>query len=30
MTGNDELGLAGARGRVLWDRVLGRRPVRLV
>ena len=30
MTGDDELGVAGARGRVLQDGVLGRRPVRLV
>ena len=26
MTGDYELGVAGARGRVLWDGVLGRRP----
>ena len=30
MTGDDELGVAGARGRVLQDGVLGRRPVSLV
>ena len=29
-TGDDELGVAGARGRALQDGVLGRRPVRLV
>ena len=30
MTGNDELGVARTRRRVLQDDVLGRRPVRLV
>ena len=30
MTGDDELGMAEARGRVLQDGVLGRRLVRLV
>ena len=30
MTGDDQLGVAGARGRDLQDGVLGRRPVRLV
>ena len=30
MTGDNELGLARVRGRVLQDCVLGRRPVRLV
>ena len=30
MTGDNELGVARARGRVLQDNVLGRRPVHLV